>query len=80
MPILRTTPDEADGRSKHLMLAVEGSYCSRTVFAASVPGVELIARACKNAALCLPAAPGSCRFCDPARFTPEQVRKDDTIP
>jgi len=80
MPILRASLDQAGGANKRLVLAVDGSFCNRTVFAASVPGVELVARARKDAVLCLPAAPGSRRFYDPARFTPEQVRKDDTIP
>jgi hypothetical protein len=79
MPILRRTLDEAGGRNKRLVLAVDGSFCNRTVFAASVPGVELIARTRKDAVLCFPAAAGSRRFYDAARFTPEQVRKDDAI-
>jgi len=80
MPILRAALDEAGGRNKQLVLAVDGSFCNRTVFAAQVPGVELIARTRKDAVLCYPAAPGSHRFYDAAKFTPEQVRKDDTIP
>jgi hypothetical protein len=79
MPILRNCLDEADGRNKRLVLAVDGSFCNRTVFAASVPGVELIARTRKDAVLCFPAPAGSRRFYDAARFTPEQVRKDDAI-
>jgi hypothetical protein len=80
MPVLRTALDEAGGQNKHLALAVDGSFCNRTVFAASVPGVELIARARKDAVLCLPAPVGSGRFYAAAKFTPEQLRKDDTIP
>jgi hypothetical protein len=80
MPILRTALDQAGGQNKQLVLAVDGSFCNRTVFAASVPGVALIARSRKDAVLCYPAAPGSHRFYSAAKFTPEQVRKDDTIP
>jgi hypothetical protein len=80
MPVLRNALDEAGGQNKHLALAVDGSFCNRTVFAASVPGVELIARTCKDAVLCLPAPVASSCFYAAAKFTPEQVRKDDTIP
>ncbi|MGA2216511.1 MAG: hypothetical protein ABSG51_00390 [Terracidiphilus sp.] len=79
MPLLRPALDAAGGRNKQLALAVDGSFCNRTVFAAAVPGVELIARARKDAVLCLPAPVGSGRFYAAAKFTPEQVRKNDTI-
>jgi hypothetical protein len=79
MPLLRAALDQAGGRNKRLVLAVDGSFCNRTVFAASLPGVESIARTRKDAVLCLPAAAGSRRFYDAARFTPEQVRKDESI-
>jgi len=80
MPILRAALDQAGGRNKQLVLAVDGSFCNRTVFAASVPGVELIARTRKDAVLCHPAAPCSHRFYSATKFTPEQIRKDDSIP
>ena len=80
MPILRAALDQAGGRNKQLVLAVDGSFCNRTVFAASVPGVELIARTRKDAVLCHPAAPCSPRFYSAIKFTPEQIRKDDSIP
>lgn len=79
MPRLRAALDAAGGQNKMLVLAVDGSFSNRTVFAASVPGVELIARTRKDAVLCLAASPGSHRFYDTAKFTPEQVRKDDAI-
>ncbi len=79
MPQLRAALDTAGGPDKRLVLAVDGSFCNRTVFAASVPGVELIARSRKDAVLCLAALPGSHRIYDTTKFTPEQVRKDDAI-
>jgi len=80
MPVLRAALDQVGGRNKQLVLAVDGSFCNRTVFAASVPGVELIARTRKDAVLCHPAAPDSHRFYTATKFTPEQIRKDDSIP
>jgi len=79
MSRLRAALDAAGGRNKLLVLAVDGSFCSRTVFAARVAGVELTTRTRKDAVLCFPAASGSHRFYGAAKFTPEQVRKDDAI-
>lgn len=79
MPLLRASLDQAGGAHKQLVLAVDGSFSNRTVFAASVPGVALIARTRKDAVLCYPAAPGSHRVYSAAKFTPDQVRKDDTL-
>jgi len=80
MQILRAYLDQAGGQKKVLVLALDGSFCNRTVFAAAVPGVELIARTRKDAVLCFPAAAGSRRFYAAEKFTPEQVRQDDTLP
>lgn len=80
MQILRTSLDEAGGRNKILVLAVDGSFCNRTVWGTPVPGVELIARSRKDAVLCRPAPLGGRRFYAVETFTPEQVRKDDSIP
>jgi hypothetical protein len=77
---LRQTLDAAGAALKILMLAVDGSFCNRTVFSALVRGVELIARARKDAVLCFRAATGSRRFYDIHKFTPEQVRQDATTP
>lgn len=80
MPMLRACLNQAGGADKQLVLAVDGSFCNRTVFAASVDGVALIARTRKDAVLCHPAAPGQRRIYSAAKFTPEQARKDDSIP
>ena len=80
MQILRTLLDEAGGTQKVLLLTVDGSFCNRTVWAKTVPGVELIARSRKDALLCRPAAAGTHRFYAVEKFTPEQVRQNDNIP
>lgn len=73
---LRQTLDAAGASLKILMLAVDGSFCNRTVFAAGLQGVEIIARARKDAVLCFRAPAQSRRFYDTHKFTPEQVRQD----
>jgi hypothetical protein len=80
MTILRACLDDMGERRRILVLAVDGSFCNRTAFGTAVPGVELIARARKDAVLCTP-APAHCgRFYARDKFTPEQVRQDDQIP
>jgi hypothetical protein len=76
---LRTTFDACGAAKKILLLAVDGSFCNRTVFTAVVQGVELIARARKDIRLCCRAAAGPRRFYGVHKFTPEQVRCDGSI-
>jgi hypothetical protein len=75
---LRQELDEAGGRKKTLVLTADGSFCNRTCFAEIPERSVLLARARKDAKLCLRAAAGSRRFYDAAKFTPEQVRQDDS--
>jgi hypothetical protein len=77
---LREALDQSGAGLKTLLLAVDGSFCNRTVFAIVRKGVEIIARARKDAVLCFRAPTGSRRFYDVHKFTPEQVRKDESIP
>jgi hypothetical protein len=77
---LRTTFDACGAATQVLLLAVDGSFCNRTAFAAVIQGVELIARARKDIKLCSRAEAGSHRFYGVEKFTPEQVRLDDSRP
>jgi hypothetical protein len=77
MGLLRQDLDLAGGEKKILALAVDGSFCNRTCFRASRDRTELIARARKDAVLCLPATDGGRRFYGTEKFTPEQVRQDE---
>jgi hypothetical protein len=75
---LRTAMDAAGGRSKTLVLAGDGSFCNRTCFSDVPERSELLVRARKDARLCFRAAAGSRRFYAVDKFTPEQVRKDES--
>lgn len=77
---LRTTFDACGAAKKILLLAVDGSFCNRTVFTTVVAGVELIARARKDIKLCFRAPVGSRRFYGTEKLTPEQVRLDESRP
>lgn len=73
---LRTAFDAAGAAAKTLVLAVDGSFCNRTVFAVFLAGVQILARARKDAVLCFRAPAGSRRFYSPDKFTPAQIRND----
>jgi hypothetical protein len=75
---LRQELDLAGGQKKILVLAGDGSFCNRTCFRASRDRTELICRARKDSVLCVPASPGGRRFYATEKFTPEQVRQDDS--
>ena len=77
---LRQVLDKSGAALKTLLLAVDGSFCNRTVFAIVLKGVEIIARARRDAVLCFRAPIGSRRFYDVHKFTPEQVRTDPSMP
>lgn len=66
------------GAEKILVFAGDGSFCNRTVLSGVPQGAHLIARTRKDAVLCLPAPQGSRCFYAPEKFTPEQVRQDES--
>jgi hypothetical protein len=75
---LRQELDQAGGRHKVLVLAGDGSFCNRTCFSQIPERSVLLVRARKDARLCFQARDGSRRFYALDKFTPEQVRKDET--
>jgi len=74
---LRRELDAAGGAQKTLVLAGDGSFCNRTCFADIPQRTELLARARRDARLCLRSSDGSRKFYAVEKFTPEQVRKDE---
>ena len=75
---LRQEMDEAGGEKKILVLTVDGSFCNRNCFGEVPERSVLLARARKDAKLCFHAETGSRRFYGADKFTPEQIRKDDS--
>ena len=79
---LRQELDEAGGSSKVLVLAGDGSFCNRTCFAEIPERSVLLVRARKDARLCFRAPvcepSGARRFYGIDKFTPEQVRQDQS--
>lgn len=75
---LRQELDDAGGQDKVLVLAGDGSFCNRTCFGDVPARSILLVRARKDAKLCFRAAEDSRRFYAVEKFTPEQVRKDES--
>ena len=80
MAELRTMLDESGAPNKILVIAGDGSFCNRTVLATIPQRTILIARARKDARLCFAAPPGHRRLYGEQKFTPEQVRQDQSLP
>jgi hypothetical protein len=76
---LREEFDQAGAEDKLLALTGDGSFCNRTCFRQIPERSVLLVRARRDAKLCLRAPADSRRFYALDKFTPEQVRKDDTL-
>jgi len=77
---LRQRLDQKGANSRSLLATLDGSFCNQTFFKTSLDRTHLVARCRKDARLCFPALPGSQRLYGPWKFTPEQVRQQDSIP
>jgi hypothetical protein len=71
---------DQQGCTKVALVTLDGGFCNRTLFGSELDRMELICRARKDARLCLRSTEGGCRFFDRRKFTPEEVRKDESIP
>lgn len=76
---LRASLDQRGGLDRLLLMVGDGSFCNRRLFKAQLDRTELVARCRKDSRLCLPAPAGSRRKYDLQIFTPEQVRKLETV-
>lgn len=82
MRTLRNSFDVAGASSRILLFSLDGGFCNRKVFMAKLERCRLLARCRKDAKLCFaandPAHPQK-KYSD-HKFTPEAVRKDESIP
>jgi hypothetical protein len=79
---LREAYDEAGAADKLLVIVLDGSFCNETIFSAEFDRTVIVARGRKDAVLCHPANDSGCprRFYGKRKFTPEQIRQDESIP
>lgn len=75
---LRGELDRAGGDAKIMVLTGDGSFCNRTCFGDIPERSELLVRARRDARLCFRAPEGSRRFYAVEKFSPEQVRQDES--
>src|SRR6202140_697129 len=75
---LRQELDQSGGSDKGLASAGDGSFCNRPCFGEIPERTVLLAGARKDAKLCFRAAEDPRRFYAVEKFTPEQVRKDES--
>jgi hypothetical protein len=72
---------DAAGMSERRLLAVgDASFCNRTLFRGTLDRVELLMRARKDIRLCHRAPAGQRAFYAAEKFTPEQIRQDESRP
>jgi hypothetical protein len=77
---LRSELDRLGETGRNMIVAVDGSLCNRTILFKPLERVEIVGRCRKDARLCFPAPAGGKRKYCKERFSPEAVRKDDSIP
>ena len=76
---LRASLDQAGVSHKPLLVAGDGSFCNRSLFRTPLERVDLLGRSRADIRLCRPASAGSRRTYNKEKFTPEQVRQDESI-
>jgi hypothetical protein len=76
---LRKSLDQAGAAQKPLLVAGDGSFCHRALFRAPLERIDLLCRTRADLRLCRPAPAGARRTYDQEKFTPEQVRHDESI-
>ena len=76
---LRRSLDQAGVAWKQLLAVGDGSFCNRALFRTPLERVDLLCRSRADIRLCRPAPAGSRRVYDERKFTPEQVRQEESI-
>jgi hypothetical protein len=76
---LRASLDSMGHYDKKLLMACDASFCNRTCFQMEVDRTHILARCRRNTKLCFQASEGGRRFYGEKKFTPEEIRQDDSI-
>jgi len=77
---VRDSLDKAGFREKILISVVDGSFCNKACMGAKSDRICIVARARKDARLCFKAEDNTRKFYGEKKFTPEEVRQDESIP
>lgn len=76
---LRDELDQLGLHNKTLIIVGDGSFCNRICFSTIIERTIMVARCRRDAKLCYQASEDSRRFYSKTTFTPEDVRKDESI-
>lgn len=76
---LREAVNEMGNADKKILMVVDGSYCNATCLGIDILGVYIIGRCRKDAKLCKQYNGPKRQFYADEKFTPEDIRKDETI-
>jgi hypothetical protein len=76
---LRQTMDSMGLADKKLIISGDGGFCNKTCMNIEDPRIIMLARCRKDAKLCFRAKEAR-KVYDDKKFTPEEIRKDITIP
>lgn len=76
----RDALDRAGGKEKTLIVTVDNGYCNKTCMGTPIDRTCILARARKSARLCFRASGETRKIYGDYKFTPEDVRKDDSKP
>lgn len=77
---LRESLDKLGYENKTLMMTTDASYCNKTCLQAEISRVHSVSRCRRNIKLCFPAPPGGRRVYGEKKFTPDEIRTDESIP
>jgi len=77
---IRNTVDDIGEKEKKILFIVDNGYCNRICLRANIERTDILARCRKDAKLCFPAPTGSRRYYDVKKFSPEEIRQDQSIP
>jgi hypothetical protein len=77
---LRDELDRLGAQGRQMIVAVDGSLCNRTILVKTLPRVEIVGRCRKDARLCFPHPGTGRRIYGKERFSPEEVRQNESIP
>src|SRR5829696_5040359 len=77
---IRESLDKMGYFDKTLLISCDGSFCNKTCLQMEVERVHLTARCRRDIKLCFQAEDGGRRFYDQKKFTPDDIRQDESLP
>jgi hypothetical protein len=77
---LRKSADAAGLRERTILAVGDAGFCNRTLLRQPLDRTDILSRTRRDCRLCHAAEPGSRRFYSNESFTPEQIRRRESLP